>query len=269
MEVIREHDVLLLTLADLVLQHLDDNSFRNSTFAQVANVTLPEVNALEFSMLSSLEFDINVLSSDWLAWLRDLQYQRTTRFSSSTATTATGEQGQVVNVASVVTPLISGVLAHQEEHARLFNSPIGSSTPEMERSDSVQDDTPYKSSIKSKKLTRSSSLMTGDDSVPFQSGDDGDEGRGSTSFDMDAAGPLEVEQRPRYNKAFGAAPISPSYKSTKKIGYLDNFQMDDEAMFTTHASMEEEQHENEELRYGAHNDDWDMPEDPYSSRVPF
>lgn len=267
MEVFGEHDVSLLTLADLVLQHLDDNSFRNSTFAQVANVTLPEVNALEFSMLSSLEFDINVLSSDWLAWLRDLQYQRTTRFSSSTATTVTGEQGQVVSVASVVTPLISGVLAHQEEHARVFNSPIGSSTPEMERSDSVQDDTPYKSSIKSEKLTRSSPLMTGDDLAPFQSGDDGE--RGSPCFDMDAAGPLEVEQRPRYNKAFGAAPISPSYKSTKKIGYLDNFQMDGEAMFTTHASMEEEEHENAALRYGAHDDDWDMPEDPYSLRVPF
>lgn len=246
----------------MYLQHLDDNSFRNSTFAQVANVTLPEVNALEFSMLSSLEFDINVLSSDWLAWLRDLQYQRTTRFSSS-AMAAGGEQAQVaVDVASIVTPLIGGVLAHQEEHARLFNSPAGSSAPEMERFDSMQDDAPYKSSIKSKKTSRAFELMD-DDMVPFASGENGDDRTASPSFDMDAAGPLEVEQRPRYNKAFGAAPFD---EPVKKTGKQHAFQRDEEAMFTT---MDEEEHDNAALQYGAYNTDWEMPEDPYSTRVPF
>lgn len=193
-------------------------------------------------MLSSLDFDINVASSDWLAWLRDLQYQRTTRF--------THDQAQVVNVENIITPLVEGVVAHQEEHARLF----------------------FKSEPTSQRAVESSSKMTlprvnsATDiaMIPF-SPEENDENFSSfanASFDMDASGPLEAEQRPQYSKAFGAAPIPLANAFKQQQNTQQSVR--DEPMFFTSGYMDEDVSQNQNSY-----SDWDMPEDPYASHVRF
>lgn len=223
-------------------------------------------------MLSSLEFDINVPSADWLAWLRDMQYQKPTRFSASSAL-STGvvehqsqqqQQPEIVDVAAIVTPIIEGVLAHQEEHARLFNSPITS--PDMERFNSLHDDAPYKSSVKTKDTAAKSRASPTTMMFYGEQEPEMDESIPTTCFDMDAAGPLETEQRPRYNKAFGDAVLDSSSST------VDNFHQngdpvreDEEAMFGTSTDANDL---DDTLKYGSQ-DDWDMPEDPYASRAHF
>lgn len=198
-------------------------------------------------MLSSLDFDINVPSSDWLAWLRDLQYQRTTRFPADPS-----QQQAVVNVEDIITPIIDGVLAHQEEHARLFQSPRMESTGRMTRVSSQVDVA----------------------MVPFSPAGS-DETRNTfdyAPFDLDASGPLGAEQRPRYNKAFAAIQHHPALPATAGQSNSSTYSQahHDDAMFTSSRLIDgdRENSQMEQNQAGAYYT-WDMPEDPYASHVPF
>jgi hypothetical protein len=178
-------------------------------------------------MLSSLEFDINVPSSDWLAWLRDLQYQRTTHFSSASST----EQP----VSSIIGAILQGVEDHQVEHARLFSPRL-----RTERLDDEQLRQPVSSDVaasvnqKASSSAKKSKSKKGDASVmdiatiplvhspPTASVSPDHDSHiepDESMFDMDAAGPLEKESRPRYySKAFGAPPM-PSPLVLKQAQY--------------------------------------------------
>lgn len=184
-------------------------------------------------MLSGLDFDINVPSSDWLAWLRDLQYQRTTRFPN--------DHAQAVHVESIITPLVEGVLAHQEEHARLFFKSIPSSSPSTKESSSDM------------AINQASSAS--DDGSNPSSAD-------ASLFDMDASGPLEAEQRPQYSKAFGAAPLPSAARGFKQQHQQGR---NDEPMFYSSSGYMDEVSSHNNSVY----EDWGMPEDPYAARVPF
>lgn len=187
-----------LLLAALVVanKHLDDNSFRNSTWAQVANVALPEVNALEFSLLAGLNFDINVEAPDWLAYLVDTRSHRATAFV----------QGQV-STESLVGPLIESARAQEQNvfeakesmcHAAfalpdavLRTPPSASAATRSQRvraasrSHAVQHPA-IASPVTGAGLDYGGDLLTPRSETSSMSG----------GFDLDAAGP--IEQRPRY-----------------------------------------------------------------------
>ena len=200
-----------LLLAALVVanKHLDDNSFRNSTWAQVANIALPEVNALEFSLLAGLNFDINVEAPDWLAYLVDTQSHRATAFV----------QG-LVSTASLVGPLIESARAQEQNvveakasrsHAAFTPSDAVQRTPpsatEVARSKRVR------TASRSHNVQRSAGASVGA-AVVVEVDDDLLTPRSETSsmsggFDLDAAGP--IEQRPRYKTT---QSLTHTYKQT-------------------------------------------------------
>lgn len=170
-----------LLLAALVVanKQLDDNSFRNSTFATVSDITLPEINALEYSLLSGLSFDINIDTDTWLAWLRDLEHQRVTCFVSNQAP-----------VAFMITPLIQSVLAQQQEQA-------------ISR-EAQRHPTSLSSTLVSSPFVWHSDWMMQDASVVPASPCSNDSM--ANALDLDAAGPLE--QRPRYSPDFFNLPYT-------------------------------------------------------------
>lgn len=171
-----------LLLAALVVanKHLDDNSFRNSTFATVANVALPEVNALEYSLLNALHFDVNVATETWMTWLRDLDTQQATISSESSFTTC-------AHIRAVIDGVIGqqyeqDLARHQQRHATsLSASPSMVSSPLMD--------------VRARKLSMDMPL------TPLTPRSDATSGNGS--FDLDAAGPLEM--RPRYKASTAGA----------------------------------------------------------------
>lgn len=177
-----------LLLAALVVanKHLDDNSFRNSTFAAVSGITLPEVNALEYSLLAGLSFDINLHTDTWLAWLQDLENQGTTRFTR-----------ERVQVGSIIAPLIRKVV--QERHAFEVKQQEQQQLQYGDRDgEDQQDHHPLSYST--------STIASVDMPMPMTpiSPPPRSESSWSSVFDMDAAVP--IEQRPKYKKAFSHQP---------------------------------------------------------------
>lgn len=179
-----------LLLAALVVanKHLDDNSFRNSTFATVSGITLPEVNALEYSLLAGLSFDINVETDTWLAWLQDLEHQETTRFTRDHVAAST-----------IITPIINKVilerrafLAHQQEQQQYPQQELLS----------------YSSSSSSTSSTSKRASLD----MPMTPLSPRSESSWSSVFEMDAAVP--IEQRPKYKKAFSHQPETSLTNST-------------------------------------------------------
>jgi len=168
-----------LLLAALVVanKHLDDNSFRNSTFSQVSNITLPEVNALEYSLLAGLNFDLNVDTPAWLAWLHDLQVHQTTSFVVAQASSP-----------PIIAEIIRGVEVQREQQA-LANE---------QGKHAVSLSCDVLASPSSSRRTRKTSLFD----LPLTPRS---ESSTSGGFDLDASGP--IEQRPRYNKQVVLPPI--------------------------------------------------------------
>lgn len=200
-----------LLLAALVVanKHLDDNSFRNSTFAAVSGITLPEVNALEYSLLAGLSFDINVNTDTWLTWLQDLENQSTTRFTR-----------EHVHVSSIVAPLICKVVQErrafdlkqqQQQQIQLEQQQLADLQREQ------QDPLSYSISSAASSKASMDMPMTPISPPPRS------ESSWSSVFEMDAAVP--IEQRPKYKKAFShqpetAAPsaLSSSWTKTNSFG---------------------------------------------------
>ncbi|KAL7009243.1 hypothetical protein EMMF5_001441 [Cystobasidiomycetes sp. EMM_F5] len=169
-----------LLIAALVVanKHLDDNSFRSSTFAQVSNINLNEINALEYSLLSGLSFNVNIETAVWLQWLHKLEYSQPPVFTSDQ-----------VSVASIITPMIEGVYAQQQEldmSRRLGKHPVTLSCALLTASSKVEGThtrTPQRTSAARNQIWSPQSP--------------GSDGSVTDAFDLDAAGPLE--QRPRYS----------------------------------------------------------------------
>ncbi|GAA6050323.1 hypothetical protein JCM3770_002962 [Rhodotorula araucariae] len=66
-----------LMLANKTLQ---DNSYRNETFAAVSGIPLVDVNALEAHVFQALGFDVALREDKWLAWLGTVvEYYRSSR----------------------------------------------------------------------------------------------------------------------------------------------------------------------------------------------
>merc|ERR1712093_925600 len=175
-----------LTALVVANKHLDDNSFRNSTFAAVSGITLPEVNALEYSLLAGLSFDINLHTDTWLAWLQDLENQGTTRFTR-----------ERVQVGSIIAPLIRKVV--QERHAFEVKQQEQQQLQYGDRDgEDQQDHHPLSYST--------STIASVDMPMPMTpiSPPPRSESSWSSVFDMDAAVP--IEQRPKYKKAFSHQP---------------------------------------------------------------
>jgi hypothetical protein len=183
-------------------QHLDDNSFRNSTFATVANVALPEVNALEYSLLNALHFDVNVETETWMTWLRDLDTQQATIPSEISFSTC-------AHIRAVIDGVIGqqyeqDLARHQQRHATSLSAcPSMVSSPLMD--------------VRTRKLSMEMPL------TPLTPRSDATSGNGS--FDLDAAGPLEL--RPNYKQIYNAYSYIPdnrqyynSYNGPRQIdGY--------------------------------------------------
>lgn len=57
-------------------QHLDDNSFRCSTWSTVSACAIGDVTQAEAMVLKSLNFDLNVSPQEWSSWLQVLVERR-------------------------------------------------------------------------------------------------------------------------------------------------------------------------------------------------
>ncbi|GAA5921663.1 hypothetical protein JCM3775_001752 [Rhodotorula graminis] len=64
----------------LANKQLQDNSYRNETFATVSGIPLVDVNALEAHVFKALSFDVALREDKWLAWLGAVvEYYRSSR----------------------------------------------------------------------------------------------------------------------------------------------------------------------------------------------
>ncbi|GAA5833207.1 hypothetical protein JCM9279_001455 [Rhodotorula babjevae] len=64
----------------LANKQLQDNSYRNETFATVSGIPLVDVNALEAHVFKALSFDVALREDKWLAWLGGVvAYYRSSR----------------------------------------------------------------------------------------------------------------------------------------------------------------------------------------------
>lgn len=170
-----------LLLAALVVanKHLDDNSFRNSTFASVSDVTLNEINALEYSLLSGLHFDINIDTQSWTEWLREVEHVPVSVFAVDQ-----------MPAHGIVTSLLHGVAAQRSEitaakTARKHPVSLSSVLPACALSSSPR-------GRRVSKLGQSHPNHFWSPASPLSDRSSFD------GFDLDAAGPLEAEVRPRY-----------------------------------------------------------------------
>ena len=144
------------------------------------------MNALEYSLLAGLNFDLNIDTPAWLAWLHDLQTHQSTAFVVSQAPSPL-----------IISDIIRGVEIQRDQqaianeqgkHAVSLSCDVTASPPQHGRT--------RKMSLFDLPLTpRSESSMSG-------------------CFDLDASGP--IEQRPRYNKQVVLPPVS--YSSSAAIG---------------------------------------------------
>lgn len=161
----------------------------------MSNIALPEVNALEYSLLAGLSFDLNIDSPAWLAWLHDLQNHEATPFTASQASSPV-----------IIAEIIRGVEVQREQqelaneqgrHAvSLSCDIIGSPSGRHRRT--------RKPSLFDMPLTpRSESSMSG-------------------CFDLDASGP--IEQRPRYSKHFALPHMSRAAPSFGSCGAATTYQ---------------------------------------------
>lgn len=50
-------------------QTLQDNSYRNETFAAVSGIPLADVNALEVFLFNALHYDVVIDGDDWESWI--------------------------------------------------------------------------------------------------------------------------------------------------------------------------------------------------------
>lgn len=56
-------------------QTLQDNSYRNETFASVSGIPLVDVNALEVFLFNALHYDVVVDGDDWESWVSIMKEQ--------------------------------------------------------------------------------------------------------------------------------------------------------------------------------------------------
>lgn len=144
-------------------------------------------------MLAGLEFDVNVAASDWLAWLQSLQYSRVTPFNTEPS-----------RVEEIVGHIILDAHQQNQEHEKRFgeraNAVLESSFSRSEASSP---------SLQQRQLDNASAIEVPVVPLSPAPSDISSLVSGGT-FDMDASGPLERDQRPRYAKAFNAAITQPA-----------------------------------------------------------
>lgn len=56
-------------------QSLQDNSYRNETFATVSGIPLKDVNALEIFVFSTLGYDVALREDKWVGWLNTIAFK--------------------------------------------------------------------------------------------------------------------------------------------------------------------------------------------------
>lgn len=100
------------------MQTLQDNSYRNETFAAVSGIPLKDVNDLEVFVFAALAFDVTVPASLWKNWVGVV----IDRVSSKRG----GDLGSHLDVSSALGRLIDA--ASETPSAPVFSSP-NTSTP--------------------------------------------------------------------------------------------------------------------------------------------
>ncbi|KAL8281145.1 hypothetical protein RQP46_006503 [Phenoliferia psychrophenolica] len=72
---------ILLGALMIANKTLQDNSYRNETFASVSGIPLKDVNALEVYLFGALKFNVSVRDDEWRTWVGVVRQQLTTRES--------------------------------------------------------------------------------------------------------------------------------------------------------------------------------------------
>ncbi|GAA5958055.1 hypothetical protein JCM21900_003572 [Sporobolomyces salmonicolor] len=104
-----------LMLANKTLQ---DNSYRNETFATVSGIPLKDVNALEIYAFSALKFDVALREDKWVAWLQVV---------AARVMTGRGELGDRLAVEDALNRLARSV--HRHVASPLPSSPVLGAAP--------------------------------------------------------------------------------------------------------------------------------------------